>query len=101
MADTPSTYCRNVGRKVIAPSMAKPTMNARMTEIVNTDERNSRSGRIGSAARDSASTNSPRLTAETTNSPTMVGESQAYWVPPHETARVRQPAPAATHTAPK
>ena len=28
VAETPFTYCRYVGRKVIAPSIAKPTMNA-------------------------------------------------------------------------
>src|SRR5262245_5789046 len=37
VADTPFTYCRYVGRNVIEPSMAKPTMNARQTQTTNTD----------------------------------------------------------------
>ena len=51
VAETPSTNCMNVGRKVSAPSIAKPTMNPRMQHIVNTGLANRRIGRIGSVAR--------------------------------------------------
>ena len=36
VAETPSTNCMKVGRKVSAPSMAKPTMKPRMQQTVNT-----------------------------------------------------------------
>ena len=56
VAETPSTNCMNVGRNVNAPSIANPTMNARMQHTVNTGLANSRIGRIGSAAWDSTHT---------------------------------------------
>ena len=56
VAETPSTNCMNVGRKVSAPSIAKPTMKPRMQHTVNTGLANSRIGRIGSAARVSTQT---------------------------------------------
>ena len=56
VAVEPRTYCRYVGRNVIAPSIANPTMNASTTHTENTDDRNRRSGRIGSTARPSTTT---------------------------------------------
>ena len=56
VADTPFTYCRNVGMKVIEPIIAKPTMKLSTEHTLNTRLRNSRIGRMGSAARSSTST---------------------------------------------
>ena len=55
VALTPWQYCRYVGRKVMQPSSANPTMKLRTALTLKTFRRNSRSGRIGSAARCSAS----------------------------------------------
>ena len=64
VAETPSTNCMNVGRKVSAPSIAKPTMKPRMQQTVNTGLANSRMGRIGSAARVSTQTKTASAAAE-------------------------------------
>jgi hypothetical protein len=49
IAETPNTYCSKVGRKVSAPSIAKPTMKLSAQQVVNTRSLNSRSGSTGSA----------------------------------------------------
>nr|CRL79652.1 hypothetical protein CPGR_02847 [Mycolicibacter nonchromogenicus] len=77
MAETPSTYCMKVGRKVSAPSIAKPTTNASTQHTENTGSANSRVGRIGAAARLSTRTNRARATTDPTNSPMISGEPQA------------------------
>src|SRR5215212_10013050 len=77
VADTPSTNCMNVGRNVNAPSMAKPTMNDSTQHTVNTGLRNSRIGRIGSAARLSTHTKAANVAAEPMNKPMISGEHHA------------------------
>ena len=59
-----------------------------MQHTVNTGLLNSRIGRIGSAARISTHTKIASATTEPTNSPMIVGEVQAYSVPPQLVARV-------------
>src|SRR3954454_3592247 len=101
VAETPFTYCRYVGRKVIAPSIAKPTMKASTTQTLNTDERNKRNGSTGSTARLSTRTNTDSDTTEPTNRPMIITDVQAYCVPPHERARVSPAAPSDTNTIPR
>ena len=101
VADTPFTYCRNVGMKVIEPIIAKPTMKLSTEQTLNTRLRNSRMGKIGSAVRSSTATKMARATTDAANRPMMVAEPQAYWVPPQEVARVRPVAPSATNRQPR
>ena len=68
---------------MIAPNMANPTRNSRPVATENTGSLHSRSGMIGSTARPSWITNSPRRMAPPTASPMMTGDPQGYWVPPH------------------
>ena len=75
-------------------------MNARMQHTVNTALLNSLIGRIGSAARISTRMKMPSATRETTNSPMIVGEVQAYSVPPQLVARVRPDAARPTNRMP-
>ena len=49
---------QKVGRKVSAPSIAKPTMKASTQHTVNTGLANNRMGSTGSSARNSTQTNS-------------------------------------------
>ena len=69
VALTPSTYWKKVGRNVIEPSIVKPTTKLRAQQFANTRDRKSRNGRIGSAARDSTSTKTPRTTSPPISSP--------------------------------
>ena len=101
VALTPWQNCRYVGRKVIQPSSAKPTMKLSTALTLNTFRRNSRSGRIGSAARLSAATKQPRKTTPPTTRPMMVGEPQAYWVPPQLVARISPADPSEMNTMPR
>ena len=90
-----------MGRNVIAPSIAKPTMKARITHTLKTDDVNSRSGRIGSVAR--RSTNA-KITSDTSDPmiiQTMVGEVHGYSVPPQDSASVSPAAPRETKTMPR
>src|SRR5690349_3191401 len=100
VAETPSTNCMNVGRKVNAPSMAKPTMKPRTQQMVNTGLANSRTGRIGSTARDSTQTKTASATAEAANSPMITGDPHAYSPPPQLVASVRPEAPTPTNRMP-
>lgn len=100
VADTPSTNCMNVGRNVSAPSIAKPTMNDSTQHTVNTGLRNRRIGRIGSAARVSARTNSTSAVIEPMNRPMIIGEVHAYSPPPQLVASVRPDAPRPTNRIP-
>ena len=77
VAETPSTNCMNVGRKVKAPSMAKPTTKLSTQQTVNTGSLNNRIGSTGSAARSSTLTKTVRASAEAANSPMMVGDHHA------------------------
>ncbi len=76
VGETPCTTCRNVGRYVIDPNIAKPTMKP-MTEVsVKLRLRNRRSGRTGSAARLSTARNAPSSTTPSTPHPTICQEPQ-------------------------
>ncbi len=101
VAESPSTYWRKVGRKVSAPSMAKPTMKLRIEQTVNTWLRNSRIGRVGWAALVSAQQNRASATTPATNRPMIVAEPQAYSLPPQLVARIRALAPIATSAMPR
>jgi hypothetical protein len=90
-----------VGRNVNAPNIANPTMKARITLMLNTAERNSLMGRIGSVARVSTTTNTASATIEPANSPRIVVDVQGYCVPPHDNARVSPEAPRETNTMPR
>ena len=100
VAETPSTNCMNVGRKVSAPSIAKPTMKPRMQHTVNTGLANRRIGRIGSAARLSAQTNMASAAADATNRPMITGDPHAYSPPPQLVASVSPEAPRPTNRMP-
>ncbi len=90
-----------MGRNVIAPSIANPTMNASTTHTENTEERNSRSGRIGSVALLSTNTKITSDSSEPAISRMIVGEPHAYSIPPQDSARVSPAAPSDTNTMPR
>ena len=101
VALAPLTNCRNVGRKVMDPIIAKPTMKLSVEAMLNTRPRNSRIGRIGSAARSSTSTKITRAITDPTNRPMIVADPHAYCVPPHDVARIRPVDPRATNSTPR
>ena len=101
VADTPFTYCRKVGMNVIEPIIAKPTMKLSTEHTLNTRLRNSRIGKMGSAVRISTSTKITRAATDAANKPMMIGDPQAYCVPPQDVARVRPVAPSATNRQPR
>jgi hypothetical protein len=74
VADTPSTNCMKVGRKVSAPSIAKPTTNDSTQHTLNTGLENSRIGSTGSAAPSSMTTKITSATIDPAKSPTIVGD---------------------------
>jgi hypothetical protein len=76
VADTPWTYCRNVGRNVNDPSIANPTTKLSGVATANTGFRNSRIGRVGSGTRSSTNTNATSTTTEPTTSPTIGADAQ-------------------------
>src|ERR1700761_9742984 len=88
VAETPFTYCIYVGKKVIAPNIAKPTTKDSTQHTVNTGLPNNRIGRMGSAARRSTATNAPSAATAPTNKPMIVGEPHGERVPPPRGARV-------------
>ncbi len=100
VADTPLTYCKNVGKNVIDPSIAKPTTNASALHTENTRLENSRIGKIGSTARRSTTTNTAKATTDTPINPSTCTDPHAYVVPPQLVASVSPPAPIATNTIP-
>lgn len=101
VAESPSTYCRYVGRYVSAPSMAKPTMKLRIEQTVNTGLANSRIGSIGSAARVSTQQNRPSAISPPANRPMITAEPHAYSLPPQLVARISALAPTATSAMPR
>jgi hypothetical protein len=101
VAESPSTYCRYVGRNVIAPSMAKPTMKLRIEQTVKTGLANSRIGSMGSAARVSTRQNAASATTPPAKRPMTTGEPQAYSLPPQLVARISALAPIATSAMPR
>jgi hypothetical protein len=71
-----------VGRNVIDPSIANPTMKARATHTLKTEERNSRSGSTGSTARRSTNTKITRDTSDPAIIQMIVEDPHGYSVPP-------------------
>ncbi len=90
-----------MGRNVIDPSIAKPTMKASATHTLKTEERNNRSGRTGSTARRSTNTKITRDTNDPTIIKMIVEDPHGYWVPPQDSARVSPAAPSDTKTMPR
>jgi hypothetical protein len=86
---------------MIPPNIARPTMNIVAVATVKTRLRKRYGGRTGSATRRSTATNTLRSTAPTTASVMMVGELQAYWVPPQVTASSTDPTPPTRSAVPR
>jgi hypothetical protein len=87
--------------KASAPNIANPAVKliAELTE--NTGLRNSRSGSTGSAARRANHHQPTASSTAATPRPTMTGEPQAYWVPPHEVSSTTQVAAPASSSVPR
>ena len=86
---------------MIPPNIARPTMNIVAVATVNTRFRKRYGGSTGSATRRSTAMNAPRSTDPTTASVMIVGELQAYWVPPQVTARSTEPTPPTRSAVPR
>ena len=89
-----------VGRNVSAPSIANPTMKPRMQQTLNTGLANRRMGRIGSAVLASTQTKTASAAKDARNSPMIIGEVQAYSLPPQLVASVRPDAASPTKRMP-
>src|ERR1700722_14102349 len=88
VGEMPLTTWKKAGRKAIAPNMAKPTMKP--TTLVTEKERslNRCSGRIGSAARRSASTNRPISTTPAMPRMEIAADAHGEGVPRRRVGRV-------------
>ena len=96
----PAEISRNVGTYDVRPMRAAPTPNE-MSEVVTMSRReNSQSGRTGSAARRSMSTNATSSSAATANAPMLCHEFQSHAWPPSSTARISRVSPTVSTTAP-
>ena len=69
VAETPITACMKSGMKRIAPNIPMPVMKREMNETLISRLRKSHSGRIGSAARDSATRKARSITTAPANRP--------------------------------
>lgn len=98
---TPRTTCKNVGRYVIAPNIAKPMTKLMTAESAKVRTRKSLSGRTGSAALRSTATKSTARTTASTARPMICGELQAQVVPPSEATRTREVATEAMRRVPR
>ena len=87
--------------KMIAPNIARPIRNPSVLATRKTDDRNSPSGMIGSAVRPSCQMNSAIRTTPATARPTITGDPQSYWFPPHVVTRISELTPAVSSTAPR
>ena len=87
--------------KTIAPNIAMPIEKPTPDETVNTLDRKSVSGRIGSAARRSCQTNAARSRTPATPRPTIVAEPHGYWFPPHVVSRISAPTPPLRSAVPR
>ena len=76
-------------------------MKASTTQMLNTEARNSRSGRIGSTARRSTATKTTSDATRPDDHQMIVDDPQAYCVPPQDRARVSPAAPSDTNTMPR
>ena len=79
--------------KTIAPNIAIPIVKPIAFATLNTLERKSFSGMIGSGARRSRQTNTASSATPATASPTIVVEPQAYWLPPQVVSRISEATP--------
>ena len=82
VALAPVTSCRYSGTKTIAAKNAQLVSSSAPATTSNTGSRNSRSGRIGSAARRSTAMKAPSIATAAAASPRISAESHAYRVPP-------------------
>src|SRR4051795_12835296 len=71
-APVPSNRCENSGTYDERPRVSTPTTSEPALATLSTRIRNTHSGRTGSLARRSTSTNAVRTTAAAANSPTLV-----------------------------
>ena len=101
VAETPVTTCRNSGRKITPPNRPQPVRkpSAELTEKMGS--RNRRSGRMGSATRDSQNTKPASSAPPPTSRPLMTGDDHGYSVPPHTSASSRQLTLAVSSAAPR
>jgi hypothetical protein len=86
---------------MIAPNIAIPIMKPIPLASRNVPERNNESGMIGSGARLSCQTNATSMATPAIPSPTISGEPQSYWLPPHVVTRMSAATPPASSPAPR
>ena len=87
--------------KMIAPNIAMPMVAPMALETLKTLERKSVSGMIGSGARRSCQTKATSSTTPAMPSAKIVGEPQAYSVPPQVVSRISAPTPPLSSVAPR
>ena len=87
--------------KTIAPNIAIPIVKPIAFATLNTLERKSESGRIGSAARVSHQAKTASKAAPAMPSPTIVAEPHAYSVPPQDVSKVSAATPPLKRPAPR
>ena len=88
--------------KTIAPNIAIPIVKPIALATLNTRERNSVSGMIGSAARPSCQTNAARSSdARRRRGRRSSGEPHAYWLPPQVVSRISAATPPPRSAAPR
>jgi hypothetical protein len=85
----------------MVPNSTTPMTKPSPLLTLNTRLRNSRSGTTGSGVRRSASTNPPSSTAAATPSAMIVGDAQAYRVPPQLVTSSMQVTASASRAAPR
>ena len=101
VADAPVTTWKKTGMKTITAKSESVAQNSAALTIVNTGLANSRSGRIGSAARRCWTSQAPKSATAPIASPTISAESQAYSWPPHVVNSSRQVSAPASRAAPR
>jgi len=87
--------------KMIAPNIARPITKPSPVATRKTEERNSPSGMIGSAARRSCHTNATSRATPATASATISADPHAYSLPPHVVSRTIALTPAVSSAAPR
>ena len=97
----PFVTCRYSGRYVTAPNNAKPTMKPIALVTENVWLRKSESGKIGSAARASTSTNNGISTTLATINAMIRGDPHAQVVPPRLVKSTTDASAPASSAAPR
>ena len=100
VGDTPLTNCRYTGNSAMVPNMPMPTSTPTALTTTNTLLRNNASGRIGSSARRSASTNPTSAASASPISPTMAGLPHGRTEPPMFDASTTEASRVASRPAP-